>query len=85
MPHEMVRTLGDILDSGNGITVHCQCGHCKEFDRAGMEALIAKRGREAKPHTDWFPECSACGEPANMIHLRLLMYDPGEEKGPPIE
>ena len=83
MGYQAANTLGEDLDHGYGMTIHCACGHCKELHRPDMEALIALKGRDARPHTDWF-KCLKCERSAAKMHMRLLMYDPGEEKGDPL-
>lgn len=82
MGYQAANTLSEELKNGYGMTIFCACGRCKQLRRADMEALIAVKGRNARAHTDWF-KCSDCGRKSEQMHRRLLIYDPGEEKGPP--
>ena len=77
-------SLSSLLDIGYGLTVHCRnCTRARMLQRKDMEELIARRGPDAEPAVNWF-RCSGCGKRPNELHLRLLMYDPGELKGPPL-
>ena len=83
MGYQHANPLAEELGHGYGLTVFCECGRCTELRRADMEALIKRKGPDAKAHTNWF-KCSDCGRKAEQMHRRLLMYDPGEEKGDPL-